>query len=412
MPNIHNSENVKKSVVALATEFLEIFTVLECTSEDGLFLHCDAASKSFYFTCHLKGGEITASADLAATLEADGDTLYKLNRDVLKDQTAYKEMEKDALNGRSFEDIVLEYDPTYNEDQPLKVYGGQHRVEAIRYAIGEDVDKYHGVRVYFDLTQIQKVEIAKINNTSITVANDLLDRMSEQMIGPELRSFCQEIGLLEEGQDFKDKRDPIYPTVKIARTLVYNFQMGRIGSKSGTNDFKVLKSGASKDEDFEKLRAEINWKDTNLLKMGVAFTALHQAQRDKVSKSKGKHPAEFAQKALHISIVSGWAFAAGLFQNDDNALKIIYSLPEHCGNDDPLNAKALSNSKLKGSDPENYRGLGTRINPTEIGRITELFLTLVKKGRVKITKEIANAAIQAFHAKKAKESADKAMEKV
>ena len=41
-------------------------------------------------------------------------------------------MESDALKGRSFEDLVIEYDTSYKADRPLKVFGGQHRIEAIK----------------------------------------------------------------------------------------------------------------------------------------------------------------------------------------------------------------------------------------------------------------------------------------
>jgi len=75
---------------------------------------------------------------------------------------AYKTMEQDALNGRSFEDMVVEYDTSYRIKKPLIVYGGQHRLRAIEKAKDVKGSVFHGVRVYFDLSREQKVEIATV----------------------------------------------------------------------------------------------------------------------------------------------------------------------------------------------------------------------------------------------------------
>src|SRR4030043_1533387 len=135
-------------------------------------------------------------------------------------------MEKDAFQGRSFEDMVIEYDTSYRSDLPLKVYGGQHRIRAITKAEKQKGSTVHGIRVYFNLSREQKVEIATINNTSISVPNDLLDRMREQLLGSELRDWCQTVGLLERGEDFADRRSPDAPTVRVARTMLVYFYMG------------------------------------------------------------------------------------------------------------------------------------------------------------------------------------------
>src|SRR3990172_3486440 len=135
-------------------------------------------------------------------------------------------MEQDALNGRSFEDMVVEYDTSYRIKKPLIVYGGQHRLRAIEKAKDVKGSVFHGVRVYFDLSPEQKVEITIVNNTSIAVPNDLLDRMREQLLGSELRDWCQKVGLLESGKDFADRRSPDTPTVRLARSLLLNYYRG------------------------------------------------------------------------------------------------------------------------------------------------------------------------------------------
>lgn len=170
-----------------------------------------------------------------------------------------------------------------------------------------------------------------------------------------------------------------------------------------------MKSG-SKDDDYEKVRTKVVWDDPSFIEMGKNFAKLHTKQMEsiKAKSEKAKQPAEFSRKALSLSIVAGWAFAAGIFQNNPTHLKTLYSLPDNMtGNNDPLNAKALSEAKHKGHDPEKYRGLGTRTNASEIGRILELFILLADNNKKKIDKQLANAAIMSFEAKKAASDAQK-----
>jgi hypothetical protein len=69
---------------------------------------------------------------------------------------------------------------------------------------------------------------------------------------------------------------------------------------------------------------------------------------------------------------------------------------------------------MKGIDPDTYRGLGTRSGPAELGRMLEVFLVQSMKAtrKKRITKELANAAIQSYEAKKAHHSANKALGKL
>ena len=52
------------------------------------------------------------------------------------------------------------------------------------------------------------------------------------------------------------------------------------------------------------------------------------------------------------------------------------------------------------TDPDNYRGLGSRTDVKDRGRLAELFYFQAEKG-IGITKELANAAIKRYHAKEA-----------
>jgi hypothetical protein len=394
-------------------EFLETFTPYETLDGRKLSLFFDQKSAAYYVTCHLEGRVLTQGCDTDASLDAeDEDEIYKLNREIQEDPAAFQLMQRDALEGRSFEDIVLEYDNTYRPKKPLKVYGGQHRLTAVTRAEAQKGTILHGVRIYFGLSREQKVEIATINNTAIAVPNDLLDRMREQLLGSDLRDWCQTVGLLEKGQDFADKRTPDTPTVRLARTLLVNFYLGKSSKLEAFHQPVLCKSGGV-DSDYIAMRDYIEWSDPSLLEMGKQFARLHKIQRETVTTRGEENNAEFARKALSLSVVASWAYAAGLFQNNTEYQQILFSLPDNAAPPaDPLNAKALSQARFKGTDPDTYRGLGTRSGARELGRMLEVFLVLATKGKKRITKELANAAIQSYEAKRASHEAEKVLGRI
>jgi hypothetical protein len=401
-------------ILTKAQEFLENFEPYEIKHGGKPVLYYDAKSQAYYIVCHIDGALLVEKSDLEASIDdGDEDEIYKLNRDITEDQTAFKAMQSDAAAGRSFEDMVLEYDTSYHEEKPLKVYGGQHRIRAIAKAQPVKNGAVHGVRIYFGLTREQKVEIATVNNTSIAVPNDLLDRMREQLLGSELRDWCQEVGLLSKGKDFADRRDPDVPTVRVARTLVVNFYMGMDAKLDEFHQPVICKSGGI-DEAYMKVRTEVSWADERLIKMGKEFARLHVVQRERVANREQDNYAEFARKALSLAVVASWACASGLFQTDPEYLKCHYALPDSVlPPDDPLNAKVLSLARLKGTDPDTYRGLGARTSPSELGRMLEVFLVhATKASKKKITKDLASAAIQSYEAKRASYSASKALGKL
>jgi hypothetical protein len=401
-------------VIERVQEFLDVFKPYETAAGAGLNLFCDQKSGTYYLTCHLTGAALAQACDTEASLDAeDEDEIYKLNREIQEDPAAFQLMQKDAVDGRSFEDIVLEYDTTYRPKKPLKVYGGQHRLTAIARAEKEKGSILHGIRIYFGLTRDQKVEIATINNTAIAVPNDLLDRMREQLLGSELRDWCQTVGLLDKGQDFADKRTPDTPTVRLARTLIVNFYLGKEAASIEQLHYPILCKSGGVDDDYMKMRHKIDWSDASLIDMGKNFARLHKAQRDIVSKRDEDNNAEFARKALSLSVVASWAYAAGLFQRNTEYLQLLYAMPDNTtAPADPLNAKALSQARFKGTDPDTYRGLGTRSGARELGRMLEVFLVLATKGKKRITKDLANAAIQSYEAKRASHEAAKVLGRI
>src|SRR5882672_3197992 len=129
---------------------------------------------------------------------------YKANRDIEEGSVAFQKMKDDAKQKRSFSNIVAEWRRDSDSDSPLKIIGGQHRFEAIRHAVESEVDVFHGVKVYFDLDMAQRLDVQLISNTNIDISGDLIDRLRETAKGSALRDWCQNVGLLENGQQFAE----------------------------------------------------------------------------------------------------------------------------------------------------------------------------------------------------------------
>jgi hypothetical protein len=411
---IPEGDKPSEDVLEKIAEFMEAFQTFESKSDVCHMLLRDRKSDAYYLICHLDSKVISAKADLEAVLDPQESEDYKLNRNIYTDTYAYRLMEKDAKEGRSFEDIVVEYDTSYRPEKPLKVFGGQHRIQAINEAAKKGILVPQGIRVYFNLSVEQKFDIATANNTSIAVSNDLLDRMQEEIIGKELREWCQTVGLLKKGQNFADKRSSEgIPTVRIARTLIVNFYLGKEAQK---NDFHlpvVCSTGTGIDKNYMKFREIVDWDDKALKIMGEQFAKLHRVQREKVFNRAADRFLEYANKAIHPTVAAGWAYAVGLFQSDSEALKVHYKLPDSPDKtQDPLNAKALSQARLKGTDPENYRGLGARISSGENGRMFAVFLLQATKTKAGINLPLANAAIKTFESVRLQHEAKKALKEI
>lgn len=328
--NIIFPDSLKPSsaIKKLIQDFIKGFSIYEIKNGSCLVLNFDKKSNTYYLICHLNSSELSNNADLEATLEKDDeeDAIYKLNREITEDESAFIAMQSDSENGRSFEDMVIEYDKSYRPTKPLKVYGGQHRIRAISNSLDHNKDIYHGVRVYFNLDKNQKVEIATINNTSIAVSNDLLDRMREQLLGTELREWCQKVGLLDKDQDFSDRKSPEVPTVRIVRTLLINFHLGTNMQLENFHQPIIAKSGGI-DEKYLEIRKVIDWGNEKLLKMGKEFATLHKVQRKTVIERNEDNLSEFSRKVLSLAVVSSWSYASGLFQNYPDLLNVLYNLP-------------------------------------------------------------------------------------
>ncbi|GAI08417.1 unnamed protein product, partial [marine sediment metagenome] len=196
----------------------------------------DGVSQAFYTECHIPAAALAPVFDLDAVLNPDDPEdpdaeEYKLNRELVEMSSMFRKMQEDAERGRPFSDIIVEFNTSYRSDQPLKVFGGQHRAKAIINAVEneKELNRLHEFKVFFALLKDQRAEISLISNTNIAITKPLLDRFGEvSSIGFRSREWAQSVDLLSSGEDFADRVVGSQRfTVQILRALVVNFYEGK-----------------------------------------------------------------------------------------------------------------------------------------------------------------------------------------
>ncbi len=165
------------------TDILKFVRLFDPLEKANLTLLCDHRTQAVFIECHILASKIVNHGTTDVPLDATASPDYRANRDIVADHAAFEQMRQDALEGRRFSNIVAEF--IANEDRPLKIIGGQHRYEAIKEALEEDVDVEHGVKVYLGLDNEQRLDVQIISNTNISVSKELLDRMYETLAGSE-----------------------------------------------------------------------------------------------------------------------------------------------------------------------------------------------------------------------------------
>lgn len=398
------AETIEAKPDGLLDAFAAQFHPLE--KGDQLLELIDARTGARYCECHITGSFIVKLGTTDVPLDPEEQPDYRANREIVVNDAAFKTMIKDAKAQRSFSNIVAEYTVEFDADHPLKIIGGQHRFEAIRSALADGVDQYHGVKVYLGLDKVQRLDVQLISNTSIAISGDLFDRLQETFQGPELRNWCQTVGLLKEGEDFADSYERGGPiSVKMARTFISNYFKGMsVDPKTFdiTDTTPILCPTGGPDPEWEALKASKPqlWTDTGLLKAGKEFAALIKAQRDAFTgaNKKPKPQPDYPEKAMNVAVMSAWAYVAGMLHANQPRLKRHYDLKASVGKD-PLNAVALAAGRHK-TDAPNYRGLGYRTDPRERGRFVELFYLQAEDGKG-ITPSSVDIAIKQYHVKQA-----------
>ncbi len=387
----------RQEIEALVNEFIKTFKPLE----PDFIVMIDYSTKAFYIEVHISADKLIKLSTIDVPLDPDEQVEYRANRDVVEDHEAFIRMKDDAKNGRSFSNIVAEYNTIFKEETPLKIIGGQHRFLAIKEALEETKRNYaHGIKLYFGLNNDQRLDVQLISNTNIAASSDLLDRMFETIKGPELRNWCQDARLLVTEQDFADKKQRSSQiTVRLARSFIMSYLEGKKNKKSRFDNVSptpiIAKTGGI-DERWEIIRKKKElWNDSKLLDAAKQFAILHLKQKEYYEKKK-KRNLEFANKALNYAVLSSWAYIAGILEDNNVRLKRHFELSQ-IDSTDPLNAPAMARGRHK-TDPENYRGLGTRTDKKERGRLSELFYLQAEKSDGINTGKI-DVAIKKYHAK-------------
>jgi hypothetical protein len=387
----------KDKISELITSFISEFNPLE----KEINVMTDFRTKSYYIEVHIKAKDLLEKSTIDAPIDPDEQVEYRANRELVEDSSAFLKMKEDAKYGRTFSNIIAEYNLEFAEDKPLKIIGGQHRYTAIEEAYNQkQVNHYHELKVFFDLNNEQRLDIQLISNTNISVSPDLLDRMFETMNGPKLRTWCQKVGFLEKDQDFADKKQRSNQiTVRMARSFILSYFEG---NKHKKDTFEVIEplpiiaSTGGLDENWEILRRDESiWDNEKLDNAAKQYILMHQTQVD-YFKNKAKAKIDFAFKALNYSIISSWAYIAGFLEDNKVRLARHYNLGKPASVD-PLNASVLAKARHK-SDLATYRGLGTRTDKKERGRLAELFFLQAENGKG-ITKPLVDVAVQQYHVK-------------
>jgi len=392
-------------VEGAVTDFLHVVTSLEVFHNMPIIVFQDGVKGSYYIKCSLLAEDASRLCDLNAKLDVKNPESYRANRELLLGHDTYLKMESDSVDGREFNDIIVEYNTAYERDIPLKVWGGQHRINAIKKG-GKQKNRYHGFRIYFLLSKEQRTEVALISNTNISVSNDTFDRMIEETIfGNALRNWCRKVGFLKKGEDFPDTGSRSEKlTVKRARSFIVNFYLGKDkGSQVSSNDLDrnvyepyLATSGVTIDAQYQAFIKKYNiLEDAALVKAGEKFFALHTAQYEAVKnpKNKTKNKKSYRNKALVESVLTGWSYVAGLLQNHPERLANHYRIPKITTKiPDPLNAEEMSQYKHD-QDPPTYRGLGTRSSPKDRQRIAQLFLAKSRGKDVLFDRKFMNQAV-------------------
>lgn len=410
----HTGVVISSEVSGEIEAFLGSVSILEKINASDLYIFKDFRNNALFTECHVSAEQLISKSTTETSLDPQNQPEYRANREVVTDDPAFLAMKEDAQQGRVFSNLVAEYDTSYDPEHPLKIIGGQHRFQAIAGALPTQSEKFHGVKVYFGLTSEQRLDVQLISNTNIEISADLLDRMQETLRGPELRSWCQEVGLLPAQTDFSDRRAKDKPiSVRLARSFIVNFVRGRAISsdnfeKCDTTPY-LCKTGADVDEEYQKVCSPALWADHALESAGKEYARLIQAHKVAMDRRKDfAKLTDYSQKSVSLSVISAWAFVAGHLQSNPVRLKRHYALSDQ--KPDPLNVAVLAKGRHK-TDPENYRGLGVRADPKERGRMVELFYLQAEKGEG-MNPGIVDVAIKRYHAKVTLLDAKKAEEKL
>jgi hypothetical protein len=141
-PDDDVAENLKDFRIEIQT--------LESVKKVPFVLLQDGKSLGYYIECHIQASVAVPLIDNDAVLDHDEQEQFRLQRELQPNNPAFISMCLDAITNRQFSDILAELDYNYRPEKPLKILGGQHRMEAIKRALEHNqVSRYHGFRIFF-----------------------------------------------------------------------------------------------------------------------------------------------------------------------------------------------------------------------------------------------------------------------
>ena len=129
--NIIDKINITDEINDLVKNFSKLCNPVE----RHLYLHIDSLTNAVYCECHVKAENIVNLGTIDVALDPDEQPEYRVNREIVEDHVAFEQMKTDALEGRTFSNIVVEFDLENDPDHPLKIIGGQHRYLAIKESL-------------------------------------------------------------------------------------------------------------------------------------------------------------------------------------------------------------------------------------------------------------------------------------
>jgi len=228
--------------------------------------------------------------------------------------------------------------------------------------------------------------------------------LEETYMGPHLRRWCTKVGLLKQGEDFPDVGSHAEKiTTQGARSFIVNYFKGKqtgeqiIDAELDRNVYEpyLCRTGIFLDEEYIRLTdtmGEKLWTDKGALAAGRAFAKLHKAQYEAIKKSKTNFKV-YRMKALVPSVISAWAYVAGLLQTHPARLGVHLAVPEPPkGVPDPLNAEEMYKFRYY-QDIETTRGLGVRAVTKDRQRMAQVFLARSIDPEATLDKKLLNQAI-------------------
>ena len=112
--NFIGSAKKDETILKEVNQFLIEFKIEIPEEQESIWIYQDGMSGSYYVKCDIASKNLNGKVDFNARLNPESDSSYRANRELLLDHNTFKKMKGDALEGREFNDIIVEYNKDYN----------------------------------------------------------------------------------------------------------------------------------------------------------------------------------------------------------------------------------------------------------------------------------------------------------